>query len=195
MGDPSAMPGRLVRVIATGLTVALAIPVEGSAGERDLAARQAQCAAARVAVEHMLRVETGMRLAYAVDLPRVSVTEGSWTRRMPLPFLAQFDATPHASAISICPELRASLEARGAMRVDGVAEDEQRGRRKGDRIAVVRATLPVLSPDGKGAIVRAEVRCGYGCGVGDTLYLTLVDGVWAYTALRMEWSGTADFLD
>lgn len=136
-----------------------------------------------------------MKLAYGADLPDDGgVTDGAWTSRMVVPFLRDFDARRQVSAIPLCAALRAELDALGARVVEGRAfDDGQRGVPKGERTAVVRVTLPVLSADGTRALVRAEMRCGSGCLSSETYQFVRDGDAWKREALRMEWSGTVVF--
>lgn len=139
------------------------------------------CASALVAIEDMMRLFADKRLAYAVDLPRDQPTEDASTPKMPLPFLLEFDGRQKVSAIPHCPALRRSLEERGVSRVG-----TRRGLPPEGTVAFL-ATLPILSPDRKQALVRVEGRCAWPCGGGNTFYLVLKDEGWKIVAMRMEW--------
>jgi hypothetical protein len=183
-------------------TLALALALAGPGQAADIeapltpeAARAAQCAIAAVVIRLKVAASAGMKLAYGPDVPSdKGVTEGSWTPRMAVPFLREFDAHRQVSAIPLCPGLRAELDALGARVVEGLAlDDTQWGLSRAERTAVLRVTLPLLSADGTRALVRAEAPCGWGCGSADTYQFTRDGADWKQTAIRVEWTGTLDF--
>jgi hypothetical protein len=192
---------RYVPASLSGLAVALGLAVAGPGRGAETAApdaaRDAQCAIAAMAVRLKVASSARMKLAYGSDLPSdKGVTEGSWTPRISVPFLREFDARRQVSAIPLCAALRTELDALGARVVEGRALDEgQRGLVESERTAVLRVTLPILSADGTRAMVRAEAPCGFGCGSGDT-YEFVRDGEgWKQNAIRVEWSGTVVFYE
>jgi hypothetical protein len=110
--------------------------------------------------------------------------------RPPEELLKRFVTTDRRSAVDACPNLRGYLTSKGVTygdaRVNELWEPALKTGRTND-FYVLSISLPVVSRDGRSALLTVGISCGLTCGAGWTQYRALQHGHWTIVGRRSNW--------
>lgn len=179
-------------IVALAASLAAAPSAGSSSGVAGLSPDATACEIAEAAATEAMTNQSDRKWLVVSSTDAVSSDVAlQWVGTSPPEeLLKRFVGRGQRNAVDACPNLRGYLTSKGATygngQVNALWEQALKTGHTSD-FYVLSISLPVVSDDGRSALLTMGVSCGLTCGAGWTQYRVLQHGRWAIAGRRSNW--------